>query len=367
MYDVCIIGAGPAGSTLARMLGGRMRVLLADARPFGSDDAPGGCKPCGGLLAPAAQRELARQGLCVPAGVVDGPQLFAVRAIDADSGLERLYQRHYLNVDRGRLDRWLVSLVPADVDTLSGWRADSIETDRDGHTVRFRGAGGVHASARAAFVVGADGATSFVRRTLFPHAPLPRRYVSVQGEFEPTGADVYYGSIFAGDLTDYYGWSVPKSGSLLVGGAFVPGRGVPSRFDALVRLAREHGLPAGREVRRRSAVLLRPSSPAQIALAVDRAALVGEAAGLVSPSSGEGISYALRSAAALARALAPGVAGAEGRYGLEVAGTAADVTLRMAKSAIVYGGASRRLIMGSGIGAVRPDVPRALASSFGYR
>jgi len=32
MYDVIIIGGGPAGSTLARLLGGKMQVLILDQR-----------------------------------------------------------------------------------------------------------------------------------------------------------------------------------------------------------------------------------------------------------------------------------------------------------------------------------------------
>ena len=32
MYDVAIIGAGPAGATLARLIGGRYKVLLIEKR-----------------------------------------------------------------------------------------------------------------------------------------------------------------------------------------------------------------------------------------------------------------------------------------------------------------------------------------------
>ena len=95
MYDVAIIGAGPAGATAARLLGSSYRVLLVDRRRLDEDaDGPAGSadagKPCGGLLSPAAQRELARQGLGVPASTIAGPQLFAVRTVDLTSGLARL-------------------------------------------------------------------------------------------------------------------------------------------------------------------------------------------------------------------------------------------------------------------------------------
>ena len=99
-------------------------------------------KVCGGLLAPKAQKELARQGLGVPGDVVMGPQLFAVRTVDVLAKLERLYQRFYINVDREAFDRWLVSLVPQSVERAFGWSARSIEIGVDRSLVTFTTAEG---------------------------------------------------------------------------------------------------------------------------------------------------------------------------------------------------------------------------------
>ncbi|HKK95992.1 MAG TPA: hypothetical protein VJ916_06755 [Anaerovoracaceae bacterium] len=46
-YDIIIIGGGPAGSTLARLLDKKLSVLLINYNEK--------VKPCGGLLAPDAQ------------------------------------------------------------------------------------------------------------------------------------------------------------------------------------------------------------------------------------------------------------------------------------------------------------------------
>ena len=83
MFDLAIIGAGPAGATLARLIGKSYRVLLVDKRSFSDVSRPfSTSKCCGGLLAPDAQRMLSELGLGLPKRVLQEPQLFVVKAID---------------------------------------------------------------------------------------------------------------------------------------------------------------------------------------------------------------------------------------------------------------------------------------------
>lgn len=106
MYDVAIVGAGPAGSTLARLVGDKYKVLLVDKRVITrSTERRESRKCCGGLLAPDAQKMLSEMGLGLPKSVLVEPQLFVVRAIDLPNGLERFYQRFYINMDRQRFDQ----------------------------------------------------------------------------------------------------------------------------------------------------------------------------------------------------------------------------------------------------------------------
>ena len=164
MYDVIIVGAGPAGSTLARLLGRTRSVLLIDggnvrgASPAG---APEG-KCCGGLLAPDAQAMLDRFGLALPDHVLDSRQPLAVRALDLASGLARPYPRRYVNMNRAAFDKWLLSLVPDGV-VVGGGRMLSAARigGYDGWGVRLRGPGGDSVE-RCAVLVGAYGASSLV-------------------------------------------------------------------------------------------------------------------------------------------------------------------------------------------------------------
>jgi len=357
MFDIAIIGAGPAGATIARLIGKSCRVLLIDRRRL---DLPAEDqrtrKPCGGLLAPAAQRELARQGLGIPASVLGGPALFGVRTLDIPASLERLYQRHYVNVDRERFDRWLVSQVPDTVEQRYGWSLASLERSIDGAFLRCRTHEGALVSATARLVVGADGAASLVRRLAFGHVARPKRYVALQSEHEIDKYEPHFGAVFDERLTDFYGWTVPKEDRLLVGIALPSGAGEPrhaaevhARFVEVVRSA---GFMIGAEIARSSAPISRPTSLRQLCPGGNGVLLVGEAAGLISPSSAEGISYALRSGADLALALDEGISGVEARYRAAVAPLAARVALKGAKGAAIYGRMTRRAIMRSGIAAI---------------
>ena len=117
MYDIVIVGSGPSGSNLARLVSDKYKVLLIDKRDLCNESPTNRRnKCCGGLLAPDAQKMIAKLGLGMPEDILVDPQIFAVRTIDLTNNIERLYQRFYLNMDRERFDKWLVSLVPAKVD-----------------------------------------------------------------------------------------------------------------------------------------------------------------------------------------------------------------------------------------------------------
>ncbi len=103
-FDVAIIGLGPAGSALARKLAGKMQVIALDKKHQCGTE--GFSKPCGGLLAPDAQRSFIRDGLTLPVDVIANPQIFSVKTVDVAASLTRNYQRSYININRHAFDLW---------------------------------------------------------------------------------------------------------------------------------------------------------------------------------------------------------------------------------------------------------------------
>ncbi len=351
MYDLVIVGAGPAGATLARLAGAHLRTLLVERRTDRPGPGPGSAKCCGGLLAPEAQRALVALGLGVPRSVLAGPQLFAVRAVDLASGRERHYPRHYLNVDRGRFDAWLRALVPASVEIRTGVRVAGLRDSGRRVALALESAAGTEL-VEARLVVGSDGASSIVRARAFPGHPEPDAYLAIQEWFEASAADPWYTAVFDPAVTDFYGWAIPKDGRVLVGAALRPGTGASARFDRLVAALRGRGLRLGRSLGREGALLRRPRRPAHLVIGGGRVALVGEAAGFVSPSSAEGLSRAIRSGAALAAALAPGLAGWEERYRAATAGLRRELLAKSLEAEVLFRPLLRRAAMATGLGAV---------------
>ena len=353
MYDVAIIGAGPAGSTLARLIGNRYRVLLADKRPFIEPALPSlPEKCCGGLLAPDAQRMLSRLGLALPGSVLEDPQVFVVRAIDLPRGIEQFYQRHYINMNRQKFDRWLLSLVPPAVEIRTRCRFDSFAWEGKRISLKLL-QGKKEFVEKTRVLIGADGAHSRIRLRTTPEHLLPKRYVAVQEWVEARNNTAYFTSLFDPAITDYYGWTIPKGNLMIIGAAIPLQSRVADAFARLKKRLNRNGFAFGKTVHREATHVLRPMSTQHTQTGSRGVALIGEAAGWISPSSAEGFSYAFRSAVSLARALRPGIAGFEKRYHQNTKPLRINILLKNLKAAVIFRPALRRAVMRTGLQSLK--------------
>ncbi len=294
-YDVAVIGAGPAGATFARELAANLpdtRILLIDGQTDHN------AKPCGGLLSPDAQKVLAEFALTLPNAVLADPQIFSVHTIDLAARVTRLYQRHYLNMDRLAFDRWLLSLLPKSVQVVSG-RCTSIQRT-NGFALTVQTDGGFQ-EFRANALVGADGASSIVRRQFF--ARQPYKYVSVQQWFATSDPSIpAYACIFDKATSDSCSWLIRKDGHTVFGGAFAKS-GSRAAFEAQkARLEQHLGISLGKPFKTEACQVCSPRKLRDFITGKDGVYLIGEAAGLISASSFEGISSAMLSGRMLAKA-----------------------------------------------------------------
>jgi geranylgeranyl reductase family protein len=258
------VGAGPAGSTAAFSLArAGARVLLLDKARFPRD------KPCGGGLTTRALRLLP---FSVAPVIEEEVDVFELRLGYRRRFVRRTREPLVVMTQRRRLDAFLVEQAQeAGAQFRDGATADGIDATvviaADGVNGSFaRSAGHVHEVALEANV---------------PYGPISRaRYAR--------RAVVEFGIVPGG-----YGWVFPKGDhvNVGVGGWFHQG---PHLRGHLARLCRAHHIPedALTEVRGYRLPLRRPGfSPVN-----SRTALVGDAAGLVDPVSGDGIYEAFLSA-----------------------------------------------------------------------
>ena len=343
-FDLAIIGSGPAGATLARLADSGMRTVIIDKKNPGPH---GFQKPCGGLLAPDAQKALSKYEITLPKEVLVDPQIFSVKTIDLSSGLIRHYQRCYINMDRHKFDMWLCSMIPPGISRIEGLCRD-VEAVDGGYRVTYSHCG-TERHITAKYIAGADGANSIVRKRLFPHVEL-RRYTAVQQWFPCEDQTPFYSCIFDPDTSDCCSWSISKDGYFIFGGAF-PGENSRKRFEEQKRKLLSMGFPVASPVKTEACLVLRPRSPFDFCTGRGGAFLIGEAAGFISPSSLEGISYAMESADMLSSALmTPDPAAAYRRKTLKLR---IKLGLKVLKCPFMYHPFLRRLVMKSGIQSIK--------------
>jgi len=292
LFDAVVVGGGPAGATAAADLAaaGRSVALL---------DRDGRVKPCGGAVPPQLLREFdVPQHLLV--NRVDTARVLspAGRAVDIPVG-----DGFVGMVDRGEFDEWLRCRAARTGAVRKTGIYRHMEREEGGvvrvHYTRGSSRSGPEAVLRTRTIVGADGALSRVARQEIPGGDDGDRFVFAYHEivrsprngnsteaFGPRRCDVYYDGALS---PDFYAWIFPHGDTTSVGtGTRRKGFGLRDAVDELrsrtgldrVETIREEGAPIPLRA------LSRWDNGRDVILA-------GDAAGVVAPSSGEGIFYAM--------------------------------------------------------------------------
>jgi menaquinone-9 beta-reductase len=286
---VGVVGGGPAGALAAWRLArdGHQAVVYDASHPRE--------KPCGGGLT-------ARALDLLPPAPADDP--LPARWVErcrfesaGDDAVELALPRPVAIAARRQLDGWLLRRA---VEAGAEHRPQHVAAvDLPARRLRPR------QGEEEAFdlVIGADGADSVVRRAALGAIPTSRRAMAV-GWYAPGSAPMTVR--FLSGLAGYL-WLFPRPDHVGVGAcvplASLPTRGLIDRLRGEV--ARRFPALADEEAGIYAHTIPSPSAhPASIEeIAGDGWALVGDAAALADPITGEGISYALESSALLAGCL----------------------------------------------------------------
>ena len=284
-YDAVVVGGGPAGATAAEDLarsGAKVALL----------DRAGRIKPCGGAVPPRLIADFAIPDSQVVARIQTA-RMISPSGRKVDIPIENGFVGM---VDREHFDEFLRQRAKK----AGAHRYEGTYTrlDRQGGRteVVFRDKiSGNEQRLGAKVVIGADGARSDVARDEVPggdRIPYVIAYHEIieaperSADYDPARCDVVYDGTIS---PDFYGWIFPHGAQASVG--MGTGKGGVDLKAATAALRATSGLAECRTIRREGAPI--PLKP------LDRwdngrdIVLAGDAAGVVAPSSGEGIYYAM--------------------------------------------------------------------------
>jgi len=262
-FDALVVGGGPAGSTTAyRLAEAGASVLLVDKATFPRD------KPCGGGL---TTRALLHCPVDPSPVVEEEVDLVELRFRYGDSVTRRARRPVIRMTQRRRLDAFL----------LDAARERGVEV-REGTTID-------PLRAAASVVVGADGANGTTARAFGLGAGIVHG-VAYEGNvsYRIVSHQRYArrAVVELADIPGGYGWVFAKGDHVNVGVGAWQSEG-PRLREHLARLCAAHEIdPASLESLRGHRLPLRRPG---VAVARGRALLVGDAAGLIDPVSGDGM------------------------------------------------------------------------------
>jgi geranylgeranyl diphosphate/geranylgeranyl-bacteriochlorophyllide a reductase len=306
VLKVAVVGGGPAGSCAAETL------AQAGIETYLIERKLDNAKPCGGAIPLCMVDEFQ-----IPPEIIDRRvrkmKMISPSNVEVNIG-QTLKDEEYIGMCRREvLDGFLRDRAAKCGAQLINGTVHKIEiptSDSAPYVLHYadHSSGSVEGEAqtlRVDMIVGADGANSRVAKAI--DAGDYRYAIAFQERIKlPADKLAYYeelAEMYVGDdvSPDFYAWVFPKYDHVAVGtGTMSPNKDSIKRLQAGIRARAAHRLEGGQIIKVEAHPIPEHPRPRRV---VGRVALVGDAAGYVTKSSGEGIYFAAKSGRMCAEAI----------------------------------------------------------------
>ncbi len=299
MFDVIVIGAGPAGSTAAKTLAEKNRKVLLVER----------CKmprykSCSGqLIRKTLDLVQSYYGEPVPPSTMCTPAENRGMILTDDRGNTFRFEQHGRNVWRSAFDQWLANKAASAGAEVRDKTAANVCDERNGIVNVTLKTGGRTYTEQARYVIDCEGVTGTLKRKLMGKEP---EYITTYQTYNQGTINLdphYFYAWLQPDLSQYDAWFNVKDGQMVLGVSVRDGGRIDEFFSRFIAyMQNRHGLRIEKELKQDRWLLhqVRPHCP--IDHGVGRVFFAGETAGFLNPM-GEGVSSAIESGHQLAGAI----------------------------------------------------------------
>ncbi|MHA1266022.1 MAG: FAD-dependent monooxygenase [Candidatus Helarchaeota archaeon] len=305
IYDTVIVGAGPAGSLLAKKLADAgLNVLIIEKKKLPRH------KMCSGLISSFSRRILKREFggipevLCCYPKIIKGIHVYPTKLTSPQK-----FREKSLNVWRSDFDYWLTTKASeAGAEVWDQMEFTGFIKKRDSFEITLKGFQGLQ-KVETQYLIGADGGTSLLRRLLYKQEKI--QWLNVFQTYWRGKLDLapeYFHTFLDSEFSEFFAWANMKMGHkglyILFGTAATKGRQIPHYFSAFQEYLEEaHGFQGEKLLFKEACIGPSFYNPSfEYKFGKDKILLIGEAAGLYNIFA-EGISPALTSAIAASEAI----------------------------------------------------------------
>ena len=299
MFDVIVIGAGPAGSTAAKTLAEKgCRVLLVERFRMPR------YKSCSGqLIQKTLDLVQAYYGEPVPLSTMCTPTENRGVILTDAKGTTFRFEQSGRNVWRSAFDKWLADKASrAGAVVRDDTAAIACQEGEGVMTVTLKSDGRTYLE-QAPYVIDCEGVTGTLKRKLTGRKPA---FVTTYQTYNQGTIDLdphFFFAWLSPDLSQYDAWFNVKDGQLVLGVSVLDSGRINEFFSKFIAyMQKNHGLRIEKALKKDRWLMHRVRPGCAIDHGVGRVFFAGETAGFLNPM-GEGVSSAIESGHHLAEAI----------------------------------------------------------------